>query len=183
MMKKVLSMALALAMALSLAACGAGSASGSAADSTAHTPKIADATALLTEVWNAHADSEKFSVTGGDYDNMVGEAMNSLFAFPADMADKVDDGAALTHMMNANTFTAAAYHVANAADTETLTKALRDSIQSHRWMCGFPDKLVIMTVGDYVLALYGAADLCDTFKTHTENLYPGAAVVYDEAIQ
>ena len=176
------------------AACGAGSASGSAADSTAHTPKIADATALLTEVWNAHADSEKFSVTGGDYDNMVdeapgkigtedGEAMNSLFAFPADMADKVDDGAALTHMMNANTFTAAAYHVANAADTETLTKALRDSIQSHRWMCGFPDKLVIMTVGDYVLALYGAEDLCDTFKTHTENLYPGAAVVYDEAIQ
>ena len=112
MMKKVLSMALALAMALSLAACGAGSASGSAADSTAHTPKIADATALLTEVWNAHADSEKFSVTGGDYDNMVdeapgkigtedGEAMNSLFAFPADMTDKVDDGAALTHMMNA----------------------------------------------------------------------------------
>ena len=50
-------------------------------------------------------------------------------------------------------------------------------------MCGFPDKLVIMTVGDYVLALYGAEDLCDTFKTHTENLYPGAAVVYDEAIQ
>ena len=143
MMKKVLSMALALAMALSLAACGAGSASGSAADSTANTPKIADATALLTEVWNAHADSEKFSVTGGDYDNMVdeapgkigtedGEAMNSLFAFPADMADKVDDGAALTHMMNANTFTAAAYHVANAADTDTLTKALRDSIQSHQ---------------------------------------------------
>ena len=194
MMKKVLSMALALAMALSLAACGAGSASGSAADSTANTPKIADATALLTEVWNAHADSEKFSVTGGDYDNMVdeapgkigtedGEARNSLFAFPADMADKVDDGAALTHMMNANTFTAAAYHVANAADTETLTKALRDSIQSHQWMCGFPDKLVIMTVGDYVLALYGAEDLCDTFKTHTENLYPGTAVVYDEAIQ
>ena len=66
MMKKVLSMALALAMALSLAACGAGSASGSAADSTAHTPKVAVATALLTEGVTAHADIGKFSGNGGD---------------------------------------------------------------------------------------------------------------------
>lgn len=194
MMKKILSLAAVLALALSLAACGSAASSSSPAGSTAATPDIADATTLLTEIWNAHTDDQKFSVTGGDYDNMVddapgkvnpdnGDTMNNLFGFPADMADKVDDAASLMHMMNANTFTAAAYHVADSSELDNLTSALRDSIQSRQWMCGFPDKLVILTVGDYVVAEYGATDLCDTFKDYAVSLYPSAKVVYDEAIQ
>lgn len=193
MMKKMLSLLAALTLALSLAACG-GSAASSSAGSANATPDIADAADLLTEIWNAHGEDQKFSVTGGDYDNMVddqpgkvnaedGETMNSLFGFPPEMVDKIDDAASLMHMMNANTFTAAAYHVTNSDDLDTVTKALRDNIQARHWMCGFPDKLIVMTVENYVITVYGDTDLCDIFKGHTENMYPGTKTVYDEAIQ
>ena len=187
-MKKLLATLLSAVLLLSLAACA-----GAKTQETSDTIAPLD---LLNTVWNSYAEDEKFFAIGGDFseentkENAPGTytmedagELDRVLGYPAAEISKIEAAASLTHMMNANTFTAAAYHVANAADTETLTKALRDSIQSHRWMCGFPDKLVIMTVGDYVLALYGAEDLCDTFKTHTENLYPGAAVVYDEAIQ
>lgn len=192
MMKKILSLALAFTLALSLAACSA--ASSSSAGSAAATLDIADAADLLTEVWDAHGEDQKFPVTGGDYDNMVddgpgkvntedGDTMDNLFGFPADMADKIDDAASLMHMMNANTFTAAAYHVKDPQDLDTLTKALRDNIQARHWMCGFPEKLIIMTVGDYAVSMYGNTDLCENFKGHTESMYPSAVTVYEEAIQ
>ena len=60
---------------------------------------------------------------------------------------------------------------------DTNIKKCKDK-EAYRAAAG--PKLLALAV---VLILYGAEDLCDTFKTHTENLYPGTAVVYDEAIQ
>ena len=45
---------------------------------------------------------------------------------------KVDQAASLIHMMNQNTFTAAAYHCTDDADA--LATALRDNIQQRQWM-------------------------------------------------
>ena len=188
-MKKITSLALALALALTLTACGKKDNTAGSGDSSIP----ADATALLTAVWDAHSDDEKFPAAGGDYENPVEDApgavsiadadnLNYMLTLPVEDAGKIDGAASLSHMMNANTFTCGAYHVKNAADAKTLAQALRDSIQSRQWMCGFPDKLVILTLGDYVVSCYGAEDLVAQFSEKVTEAFTDAAVVCDEAI-
>lgn len=93
-----------------------------------------------------------------------------------------DKPAALVHMMNLNTFTCGAFHVADANNVARLADDLRTTIQAKRWMCGFPDKLVIVTVGQSVFSVYGNEELVNTFRDKLLASYPTAAAVYDEAI-
>ena len=165
-MKKITSLALALALALTLTACGKKDNTAGSGDSSIP----ADATALLTAVWDAHSDDEKFPAAGGDYDN------------PVEDAGKIDGAASLSHMMNANTFTCGAFHVASKDDVETVASDLRDAIQSKQWMCGFPDKLVIFTYDQYVVSLYGDEELVNTFRDKFTATYSDSTIAYDEAI-
>ena len=188
-MKKITSLALALALALTLTACGK-------KDNTAGSgnPSVpADATALLTAVWDAHSDDEKFPAAGGDYENPVEDApgavsiadadnLNYMLTLPVEDAGKIDGAASLSHMMNANTFTCGALRAANADEVEGLAQDMRDAIQSKQWMCGFPDKLVVFTYDRYVVALYGNEDLVNTFRDKLTAAYGDAVVAYDEAI-
>ena len=188
-MKKITSLALALALALTLTACGKKDNTAGNGDSSVP----ADATALLTAVWDAHSDDEKFPAAGGDYENPVEDApgavsiadadnLNYMLTLPVEDAGKIDGAASLSHMMNANTFTCGAFHVTSKDDVETVASDLRDAIQSKQWMCGFPDKLVILTLGDYVISCYGAEDLVDQFSEKVTETFTDAAVVCDEAI-
>ena len=167
-MKKFLTMLLALVMVLSLAACS----SQKGGDVNGGFP--ASAVDLLTAVWNAYPESEKFSVVGGSLDNPVDGAPG---AFP------VDDAASLTHMMNANSFTCGAFHVKNSGDVSAVADALRQNVQNTQWMCGFPDKLVVLTYGEYVVALFGADDLVDDFVNTMTATYTGVQTACDEPLQ
>ena len=97
-------------------------------------------------------------------------------------ADKLTDAASLSHMMNANTFTAGAFHVASSSDVDSVVSDLKDNIMNRQWMCGFPDKLVVITMGQFVVSVYGAEDLVDTFRDKLQNCFSSAAVVYDDPI-
>ena len=186
-MKKFLTMLLALVMVLSLAACS----SQKGGDVNGGFP--ASAVDLLTAVWNAYPESEKFSVVGGSLDNPVDNApgafpvddadnLDYMLHFPADKSDLIDDAASLTHMMNANSFTCGAFHVKNSGDVSAVADALRQNVQNTQWMCGFPDKLVVITMGQFVVSVYGAEDLVDTFRDKLQNCFSSAVVVYDEPI-
>lgn len=65
---------------------------------------------------------------------------------------------------------------------DTVVSDLKDNIMNRQWMCGFPDKLVILTLGDYVISCYGAEDLVDQFSEKVTEAFTDAAVVCDEAI-
>ena len=54
--------------------------------------------------------------------------------------------------------------------------------QQRQWMCGFPDKVAVAVVGEYVVSVFGAEDLVDTFMSHLNGIF-GVQPVYDEAIQ
>lgn len=188
-MKKITSLALALALALTLTACGKKDNTAGSGDSSVP----ADATALLTAVWDAHSDDEKFPAAGGDYDNPVEDApgavsiadadnLNYMLTLPVEDAGKIDGAASLSHMMNANTFTCGALRVKNGDDAAKLAEDLRDAIQNKQWMCGFPDKLVIFTSGQYVVSVYGNESLVNTFRDKFVAAHSGASTVYDEAI-
>ena len=85
-------------------------------------------------------------------------------------------------MMNANTFTAGAFHLADAADADAVVSDIRDNVMSRQWMCGFPDKLVIATLGDFIVSCYGAEDLVNAFRDKLTAVYSSAVIVCDEPI-
>lgn len=150
---------------------------------------------LLTTVWNSYGDDDKFPVAGGDMseENMTMDApgkfgiddtaaLDTTLGFPAASADKIDDAASLVHMMNANTFTCGAFHVKNAGDIADVSAAVKDNIMQRQWMCGFPDKLVIVKVDDYVISFFGENEIVDTFKTKLTEAYTSAETLCDEPI-
>lgn len=154
---------------------------------------VDDALTILNAIWNTYSDEEKFPAAGGDSEHDVDGAPGSfdasnadnlsyLLTFPADDASLIDSAASLVHMMNLNTFTCGAFHVADANNVARLADDLRTTIQAKRWMCGFPDKLVIVTVGQSVLSVYGNEELVNTFRDKLLASYSAATAVYDEAI-
>lgn len=117
----------------------------------------------------------------GNFSVEDGDALDYSLSFPAADAGKLSDAASLTHMMNANTFTAGAFHVASSSDVDSVVSDLKDNIMNRQWMCGFPDKLVVAEVGEYVVTVFGADELVDTFMTHLNGIY-GVSATYDEDI-
>ena len=154
---------------------------------------VDDALTILNAIWYTYSDEEKFPAAGGDSEHAVDGAPGSFdvsnadslsyqLTFPADDASLIDSAASLVHMMNLNTFTCGAFHVADANNVARLADDLRTTIQAKHWMCGFPDKLVIVTVGQSVLSVYGNEELVNTFRDKLLASYSAATAVYDEAI-
>ena len=154
---------------------------------------VDDALTILNAVWNTYSDEEKFPAAGGDSEHAVdgapgsfdasnADSLSYLLTFPADDASLIDSAASLVHMMNLNTFTCGAFHVADANNVARLADDLRTTIQAKHWMCGFPDKLVIVTVGQSVFSVYGNEELVNTFRDKLLASYSAATAVYDEAI-
>lgn len=191
-MKKLAAILLALALTMGLVACT----QNNKPESTGGKSGIPDAVTLLTTVWDKFPENEKFSAIGGQIggsdakDGAPGafslgnaDELDRELGFPAASADKLQGAASLTHMLNANTFTCGAYEVKDGEDLESLGKELRDNIQARRWMCGFPDKVVVLSVENYLVSAFGAEDLVDTFRDTLTGTYEGAKVLYDEPIQ
>ena len=185
-MKKLTALVLAALLVLSLAACGKDNAS----PGNDQSPAASSALNLLETVWNTYGEDEKFAAVGGDFSeaNMKEDAPGVFDLKDRALADSelglpetaaVDEAASLVHMMNANTFTAAAYHA--TGDTAELAQQLRDNIMQRQWMCGFPDKLTVAVVDDYVVTVFGADELVDDFMSHLNGIY-GVTAAYDEAI-
>lgn len=153
-----------------------------------------DAETLLSTVWATYTEDEKFPAAGGDYNNNVDGApgrfditdtasLSSMLILPEENAADIDDAASLVHMMNLNTFTCGAFHVIDAEKVASTAETLRNALASRHWMCGFPDKYVIFTYGNYVVSLFGNEDLVNTFRDKFQSTYPDAAVAYEEAVE
>ena len=189
-MKKFLAMLLAVLTVCSFAACAAKPAENDTAD-----VEITDALTLLNTVWASYTDDEKFPAAGGDYDeaNMTdgkpgtvglenASDVEYLLSIPASVVAMADDGASLFHMMNGNTFTCGALRLTDAGKLDEAAKQIRDYIMAKQWMCGFPDKLIVVSVDNYLISCFGAEDLVNTFRDKLQAAYSGAVVITDEPI-
>ena len=199
-MKKLTALLLAAAMVFTCVACGnsgnAGEA-GNAGDGGSAT--IKDATELLSNAWkeynNSASDDMKFAVGGGNIENFelivmddagkcdtslegAKDALSVSFCIPMDAIDMTDDAANMMNMMMANNFSAAAYHVADKANVEKVVAGIKDATLNNQWMCGFPEKLIVVTVNDdYVVSAFGNGQVIDAFKAAISTVYGDAAVV------
>ncbi len=198
-MKKIVVMTLITAMTvLTLAACGGKGQETSEAPGTQATEEesnkveIAASDEALNKILDTYAEDEKFMMMGGDAENVVdGKAgiynlsdkeglMNTLH-ISEDLIAQIDEAGSAVHAMNANSFTAGAFHLAEDTDAAAFAASLKDSILSTQWMCGFPEHLTIYTVNsDYVLYALGAADLVDVFNGKLKTVYADAAVVVSD---
>lgn len=190
-MKKFIILLLSIFLAMSLAACGNKTDS---RDSSGKT-EIKDAKELLTTVWNSYEEDEKFAIAGGDMteENMTEDApgtfgitdadeLDRMLGFPAADAEKIDNAASIMHMMNANTFTCGAYHLKNADDVKSVAADPKENVMGRQWMCGFPDKLVVISVDDYLVSVFGNEELVNTFKDKLTQTYENAKVISEDGI-
>lgn len=164
-------------------------------DTTAPTPDASANTALdvLSKIWAAYPADNKFSSFGGDIESAVMDAPGAVsldaatldrsLGFPQDSIEKISAGASLIHMLNANTFTCGAYQVKDGEDAAALAEAIRTNILARRWMCGMPDTVRILTVGDTVIALFAKDGIADTFVEAAQSVYPDLTVVVNDPIQ
>ena len=163
---------------------------------------ITEANAILTNVWEEYnetaSEDTKFDIFGGNMENMIMgtpekfdatlegalDALAVSYCIPTDAIAMTDDIATMMHARNANTFSGAAYHVTESANVQTVVDSIKNATLNNQWMCGFPETLIIVTVGDdYVVSAFGNAQLIDTFKTAITSVYGDMAdVVVEQAL-
>ena len=190
-MKKILALLLAAVMVLSLAACtDKGSEGGATSPSGAQTNQPKSALEILEKVWSKYSTDEKFPATGGSekymkedmpgkFDVSDAEALDFELGFPKANASEIDDAASLMHMLNQNNFSCGVYHVKGSGNAEALAGKIKENILARQWLCGFPEKLVILTVGDYIVSVFGAGELTDTFIAKLSAEYSSAKQLFD----
>ncbi|MBR7142109.1 MAG: bacteriocin transport accessory protein [Clostridia bacterium] len=184
-MKKILAIALAMLMLLAMTACSGGE----------EVQKFDTSVKALEAVWNAMPEDYKFFAMGGDLEHPVdnapgaynyteASALKNYFGFPEDKVAQITEVAGLFHAMNLNTFTCGAFKLSNASEMQSIAAAVKDSVLSTQWMCGFPEKLIVMSVGgEYLVSFYGNGELVEVFKnTALENCL-GSKVLFEEVIE
>ncbi len=185
-MKKIIALLLVATMALSVfAACGnnGGKNAGNGA---------ASALEVLENIWGKYEEADKlFPIMGGDGEDMVMDApgkiddidnLQYIVYVPAEEIINVDDAATMQHAMNANSFTCGVMHMAEGVDAETFATTMKDTIMNNQWMCGFPEKLVVAAIGDYILVAFGLNDAMTPFQTKLAEAYADANVMFVEDI-
>lgn len=195
-MKRTIAIILSGLLVIGLIGCGkkADAPNAGSETSVVETVDVTDATDLLTQVWNSYSDADKFPIGGGDYNNIVMDApgkydvsmvedLDAVLGLPQSCASMIDDAASIMHMMNANTFTAGAYHVSDAANQQTVVDSLKENIMNRQWMCGFPDTLIVAKVGgEYVVSAFGNAEIIENFKNKLSETFSITDIVYEESL-
>lgn len=205
-MKKLISMILTLAMMLSLAACGGST----PAETTAPTEDAAvqvpaSALEVMENIWANFPEEEQFAIFGGsfethaakmaedesympanqpeNFDLAYAEGLSGSLYIPADKIADIAEAATMTHMMNANTFTAGAIRLNADADLKALGDTMRDVLANNMWICGMPEQMLIAVVADtYLVIGFGVNDAMNPFVAHFGEAYPEAEILYNEPI-
>ena len=111
-----------------------------------------------------------------------GEMLESQTLFPAASADKLDSAAVYFNMLNQNNGTFAAFEVKNEGEMQTLADMMKTKVKNNSWICGFPERYLIMRVGDIMLFSYGLEDSLTAWKNAVSSVYSEAEVLYDEKL-
>lgn len=189
-MKKMRALFIVMVMTFTFVACGGN------AQTEGNKVQIADANEILAKTWAQYKDSVTeeliFPVGGGNAENMVmdepakfdttvetaQDTLMASFCANAEVVAMTDDIATMMNMMMANNFTAAAYHIAETGNVEKAVATLKETTIANQWMCGMPQKLIIVTVGeDYVVSAFGTEQVIDSFKAAITTVYGDAAVI------
>ena len=190
MNKKIIMSILAVALVVAIGVIAVGCGNGAAK------MEFTDTADVINKVVDTYTEENKFFAVGGDINTPVDgkaglmnladtEVVNSMLHTNDELLADVDEVASFVHAMNANTFTSGAFKLKSAGDAESFATSLKESVLATQWMCGFPEKIVIVNVngGDYVVYAIGNGEAIDYFKTQlTTVMGESAVVVTEEAV-
>lgn len=190
MNKKIIMSIVAVALVVAIGVIAVGCGNGAAK------MEFTDTADVINKVVDTYTEENKFFAVGGDInapvDGKAGlmnladtEVVNSMLHTNDELLADVDEVASFVHAMNANTFTSGAFKLKSAGDAESFAASLKESVLATHWMCGFPEKIVIVNVngGDYVVYAIGKGEPVDYFKTQlTTVMGESAVVVTEEAV-
>lgn len=142
-------------------------------------PTYKSALELITEVFTSYNENapeeEQLWVVGGNSDNIDTVSFDGPAAFvpfedaegeydyhlgvPASVVSKVENAASMYNMMNVNNFNCYTLKLASSADANTVANTLKENILDRDWICGMPEKLVIINCpGNYLLVVWGVVE-------------------------
>lgn len=190
MNKKIIMSIVAVALVVAIGVIAVGCGNGAAK------MEFTDTADVINKVVDTYTEENKFFAVGGDINTPVDgkaglmnladtEVVNSMLHTNDELLADVDEVASFVHAMNANTFTSGAFKLKSAGDAESFATSLKESVLATQWMCGFPEKIVIVNVngGDYVVYAIGNGEAIDYFKTQlTTVMGESAVVVTEEAV-
>lgn len=149
---------------------------------------------LLGAIWDTYAQEERFAAYGGTVEQSVSDAPGDLnmtsteeltgsYLIPEDLLGDVEAAASLVHMMNSNIFTAAVLKLKSTGQPRAFADQWRGVIRENRWICGQPDRLLMMAIDEeHLLMAFGSSDAMDTFRSKANAVYGQSRTLFDEPI-
>lgn len=162
------------------------------APTTDDTASYFTAVELYELIWDNYGENNKFPVGGGDADNMaeapalyqLNDDNKDSFQYLLHVSDDEyamleNDAATLQHMMNTNTFCSAVVKLADPDKAADFAESYKTTVQAQHWMCGFPDTVVVISMGDYVVMAYGLDDNIQNLITACQSVDANATVLVE----
>ena len=101
---------------------------------------------------------------------------------PADAISQIQNAAIFYNLMNMNNGTFYAFKLKNESEVDSLGGRMQSNIKSNYWICGFPERLLIMRTDDVLICAYGLESAMNAWKDSVSSVYKNAKVLYDEAL-
>lgn len=157
---------------------------------------------LLNIIFNGYnaaqaTDDTKLYVAGGNINNFDTTSMEGPAAFvpladedydqnlgiPAAQVASIESAASMFNMMNTNVFNSFAVQFKAGTDVDAAINAIKENILARQWICGAPEKLVIIKCpGDYIVAVWGAVQfggIVDPYAASIPTIVEGATVAVE----
>ncbi len=192
-MRKAFALCLAAIIALTCVGCG-GSQDAPGENQEGAKPQYAEALDVLDAVVEAYGEGELFAMYGGDQENAVmdapgkfdiskAEELKATLGLPESQVSNIEDAASMVHMMNANTFTGAAYRLKEGVDMDGFADSVKSNILATQWVCGQPDVLIVLKAGEsYAVTAYGNAEIMEAFKNNALSALDGSEILVEAPI-
>ncbi len=118
------------------------------------------------------------SVEGAGVLTLTEDNKNYLegIGFPVNSMNLVDSAATGANGMMANFFTVTVSHIADSANVSAFADAYKAAFPETHFLCGQPEGYSVITVGDYVVAIFGVSDLTAPFISVITGNYDNATV-------
>jgi hypothetical protein len=102
--------------------------------------------------------------------------------FPLDSVDRIQNAAIFYNLMNMNNGTFSAFKLKDEAELTVFADRVQSNIKSNQWICGFPERFLIMRTDDVLICAYGLEASMNAWKAAVISAYKNAEVLYEESL-
>ena len=108
---------------------------------------------------------------------------NENLGIPAAQVASIESAASMFNLMNTNVFNSYTVQFKAGTDVDAAINAIKENILARQWICGAPEKLVIVKCpGDYILVVWGAVQfggIVDPYAASIPTIVEGATVAVE----